>query len=246
MVDISEFFANMPLFTRSFVILAMVFGMLTAARLVKITTFYLEAPYGLWNPMWLLSYAYIGNFALPMLFEIYFFAITAGRLELEYRPSRYPDFFIVILFNAVGCLLIELLMNWGGWVLLSTSFVMSLTYIFCKRNPNEQIMLFFIFTCKTAYLPFALLVIEFFQSQGAIPWSSIIGIAVGHLFIYLKDILPVSHRKDYLGTPRWAVWFVNKVRNSSLPVVGNGGIAQGFGWNQEGRRIFGGRGVRIG
>lgn len=29
----------------------------------------------------------------------------------------------------------------------------------------------------------------------------IIGLIVGHLYVYLKDVLPVSHRKNYLPTP---------------------------------------------
>jgi Der1-like family len=32
---------------------------------------------------------------------------------------------------------------------------------------------------------------------------SIIGIAVGHIYIYLKDIYTVARGKDYLKTPRF-------------------------------------------
>lgn len=31
----------------------------------------------------------------------------------------------------------------------------------------------------------------------------VIGLALGHLYLFVKDILKVQHRKDYLATPNW-------------------------------------------
>ncbi len=42
------------------------------------------------------------------------------------------------------------------------------------------------------------------------------GVVVGHLYVYLKEILPVSHRKYFLDTPR----FINKFASWFLSVMG--------------------------
>jgi len=42
------------------------------------------------------------------------------------------------------------------------------------------------------------------------------GLIIGHLYIFLKEILPVSHRKYYLDTP----FFMNKAANWFLAKLG--------------------------
>ena len=41
-------------------------------------------------------------------------------------------------------------------------------------------------------------------------YQAVSGIIIGHAYIYLKEILPVTHRKSFLETPRWANWLGNK------------------------------------
>jgi Derlin-2/3 len=55
-------------------------------------------------------------------------------------------------------------------------------------------------TRLAAYFPFATIALTLF-SGGNIS-DNIIGIIVGHLYIYLKDVLPVAKGRDYLKTPR--------------------------------------------
>lgn len=244
MPEITELFENMPTFTKCYVILSLVLGLLAFLKFLPMNLVYVMVPSEIWNPKFLLSFCFLGKLSVGLFFELYFFSLTTGRLEMSYKPNRYPEFFIMILFLGLVCFLLEIVVSWGGYALLSKSFVMSLTYVYCKRNPHEKMMLMYFITCKAAYLPFALVGLEILQ--GGSIWSSLIGIAAGHLYFYLKDILPVSHRKDFLRTPLWALRFVNWVQNSSLPVVGLGGYRQAAGMNAQGQREFQGRGVRIG
>ena len=47
-------------------------------------------------------------------------------------------------------------------------------------------------------------------AQGDI-YQSVSGIVVGHTYIYLKEILPISHRKFFLQTPAWVNWLGEKI-----------------------------------
>ena len=44
------------------------------------------------------------------------------------------------------------------------------------------------------YFPFAIAGLNWIQ--GGSIWSDLIGIGVGHSYVYLKEILPLSHRMD--------------------------------------------------
>jgi hypothetical protein len=61
----------------------------------------------------------------------------------------------------------------------------------------------------------------------------IVGIILGHLYIFVKDIAVVRYHKDYLPTPRWFTnwWFgrqgVQPQRNNA------GGFFQGQGVRLE-------------
>lgn len=245
MPEITEFFNEMPTFTKTYVLLALAAGVGAALRLVNPSIFFVLVPNQLLNPKILLSYFYNGKLSINLIMQLYFTSLLAGRLELTYKPNRYADFLVLLLLVGLVCLILEIVVNYGGWILLSKSFMMGLSYIHCKRNPQEKIMIMFIFSVKAAYFPFAEAVMELL-SEGGNVYSVLIGIAAGHLYIFLKDILPVSHRKDYLQTPMWAIKVVNWIQNSSIPYFGKGGAAQAFGVNQEGIRPFAGRGHRIG
>ena len=244
MPDVVEVFDNMPGFSRFYVIGSAVLGLLVFMGLVGGSSIFVGIPQDLWKPKFILSLLFNGKMSLNLLLDLYFFSITCGRMEQQYRPNKYGEFFYMILFLVILTYIIEIAINWNGYALLATCFKMALTYIFCKRNPNERMMLFFVFTIKAAYLPFGLLVIDLLQ--GGSIWSLVAGIAVGHAYVFLKDILPVSHKKDPLATPLWAIRFVNWIKNSNLPYVGRGGVAQAFGRDAEGNRPFAGQGVRIG
>ena len=59
----------------------------------------------------------------------------------------------------------------------------------------------------------------------------IIGIAIGHLYIFLKDIIAIRNHKDYLATPRFLQrwWFGRQgIRVPNVPGAPNtGGVFSG-------------------
>ena len=79
--------------------------------------------------------------------------------------------------------------------------MMSLVYIFCKKNPNQVFMFLFIFKIKAKYFPYAY--IFYRVIEGAALPDLVIGILVGHSYLYFKEILPLSTGKQYIPTPNF-------------------------------------------
>lgn len=69
----------------------------------------------------------------------------------------------------------------------------------------------------------------------------LIGIALGHAYIFMTDIVPIRYHKDYLKTPRWFDnWWHGRGIGGG---AGAGGNAGGFAARGG---AFGGQGVRLG
>jgi hypothetical protein len=131
---------------------------------------------------------------------------------------------------------------------------MSITYIYCKRNPNVEFMIMMIFKVKAIYFIW----VEFFQIVLYESFSyALVGLVVGHLYIYFKDILPISHGKQFLRTPFFLEKFGEKIfgiNEGEQPRADNNNQNRNFAFNNrnnDNRRnerfqVFEGRGMRIG
>jgi hypothetical protein len=63
---------------------------------------------------------------------------------------------------------------------------------------------------------------------------NIIGIVLGHAYIFVKDIAVVRYHKDYLQTPRWfSNWWYGRINNGEVPRRQNGGAFQGQGFRLD-------------
>ena len=90
--------------------------------------------------------------------------------------------------------------NYGSFFILNNAFVFSLIYIYCKKNPEQRFTFLFTFVVKGAIFPWCYLALLLLT--GARWIDLVIGLVVGHMYIYLKEILPKSpQRIDLLVTP---------------------------------------------
>lgn len=81
---------------------------------------------------------------------------------------------------------------------------MSLTYIFCRKYPNAKIKLFFILEIKAMYYVWIEALFLLMEKPAMYVIS---GVIIGHLYYFLKDILPLTKRVFLLQTP----YFINKL-----------------------------------
>jgi len=83
---------------------------------------------------------------------------------------------------------------------MSHSLVIMLLYIWSRRNPHEQFRIYGIFTVGAGYLSWVLLGAGLVM--GMSPVVDLVGIAVGHLYFFLKDVIPGEFPGiDPLSTP---------------------------------------------
>ena len=117
-------------------------------------------------------------------------------------PNRYGEYLTLIFFIYFLNLFVNIVFYWNSFFILRPSFMMSLVYIYCKKNPEQRFKVFFLFLVKGAYFPWIHLVIELMMNVRLA--QLIIGLVVGHAYIYLKYILPISRQRiDLLRTPKF-------------------------------------------
>eukprot|EP01062_Namystynia_karyoxenos_P069464 TRINITY_DN64959_c0_g1_i1.p2 TRINITY_DN64959_c0_g1~~TRINITY_DN64959_c0_g1_i1.p2 ORF type:complete len:292 (+),score=108.89 TRINITY_DN64959_c0_g1_i1:122-877(+) len=188
---------------------------------------------------------FLGKFGLPFMFQLVFFVIYQSRLEEEAAPQGYlgqmGDHVWMMTIVALALFLIG---GWGfGMQLLSFSFAMGIVWVWCKRH-EEQELSFYGFSFKAAYFPWILTLIH--MLMGANPLDDLVGIAAGHVYIFLKDILPDTHGLSLAETPQWVLRFLPRQR---VQMAGVGGVerfapadrgqpaAQPHRWPGGGRRL---------
>ena len=115
---------------------------------------------------------------------------------------------------------------------------MGLIYVWCKRMPHEEIRVLFGMVVKSnnlsysaGYFPFVYAIMMTLFGGNLLNY--VIGIILGHVYIFVKDIAIVRYHKDYLPTPMWfSNWWFNR----------QGG---GEGVRRPAAGPFQGRGVRL-
>lgn len=108
--------------------------------------------------------------------------------------------FVMLSLDACGLVL--------GRYFLVHGLELAMIYIWSKRKPFEQVIFYFGIRVKSSYLPFVMVAFDLLVGQSLL--DEILGIFIGHIYIYIKDILPVSTHKDYLKTPKFFEDFVKK------------------------------------
>ena len=92
--------------------------------------------------------------------------------------------------------------------MLLNSFVFSTLYVWCKLEPEMTVSIWG-FPVKSGNLPWVLL--AFSILTGGDPFHDLIGIAAGHTYIYLKEVLPLSYGYNILKTPKIIEYWVLEI-----------------------------------
>lgn len=75
-------------------------------------------------------------------------------------------------------------------------------YVWSRRHPTSQANIWGV-PMKAIYLPFAYLALTIFMGNGY--YDMLHGLAVGHLFYFLADVVPQVYGKDLLVTPLFLI-----------------------------------------
>lgn len=83
---------------------------------------------------------------------------------------------------------------------ISFALTMALCWVFCKRHPTLRLSLFS-FEFNANVFPWALFAFHIIMGQGIM--EDVCGIAAGHLYVFLHDVIPATHGQHFLKTPHW-------------------------------------------
>jgi len=248
-MEFEQFIKTIPPFTKHYMLGALACAALLSFKLIDghklaLTWSGVTENLYIWTPI--TNFLVVGTFSFGLLFRLYATYFAIGSLEKYHSPNKYADFVYLILV-CMGLIFVYSLIV-GQTAIMSHQFLMSLLYIYCKKEPLNKVRFMFGFVFKNAYLPWVLLVYEVLTNQPIVPL--LIGIAAGHSYIVLKDILPTSqYRYNLLETPKFIKDLTAKYGPSfATNNFGGfgGGAAQGQPPAQPQNRFFRGHGVRLG
>jgi len=171
----------------------------------------------MWNFELIKTQFQLWRFLTPFLFVGGFSFPTAITLMLLYQySSQYEkssvyntgagggtaDYATMLLFGIASTLLSICFIELTPFY--CKNMVYYVLYVWSKRNPTEQASIWGI-AVGAAMLPFAVLGINVIMGN---PWLEIVhGMAMGHLYYFLVDVVPQVYNKDYLHTPDFLINF---------------------------------------
>jgi len=118
------------------------------------------------------------------------------RTETFFK-NRYPDFACMVAFLMFATMVFSWI--YGSHFIMHEPFIFAMMYVWCKLEPEVMVQLYFI-PVQSANLPWVLMLLSVIT--GGDPFKDLIGIASGHLYIYLTLVLPNTHGYNLLKTPR--------------------------------------------
>lgn len=242
--DIQDWFRSLPVFTRywfgltiAFTLLGR-FGLLPAQWLVLLWD-PLVHNLNLWRPATaLFFYPLSPQTGFHFLINLYFLYNYSLRLEQGIFDGRPADYFFMLLFNWICCVIVGLMMNIP---ILMDPMVLSVLYVWCQLNKDQIVNFWFGTQFKAMYLPWVLFAFNMIIAGGGV--MELIGILIGHLYFFLMFKYPQDFGgPSLLSTPQILYdWFPNQRGGvhgyGQAPPAGDQG---GGGGGGGGGRRFGG------
>lgn len=139
------------------------------------------------------------------------------------------DFLFMLL---LGIVLLTIVGHFFGLAVLSISLLYMIMYVWSRHEPDTPIS-FYGFKFQGLYLPWIYVGISTLMGNSLT--EPMVGIAVGHVYYFLVEIMPQTYNMSVIKTPRFCADLVNFATGTTTvppPFRGGDGNArqqQGFG-----------------
>lgn len=170
----------------------------------------------IWDNIWenfeiwrfVTPFLFVGKFDFNTLFALYMLCSFSQRYETEpYNTGAgggTADYIFALMFGMASIFVTYPLM--GMLLPVAPMFARTLTffviYVWSKRHPTAPASIWGV-EMKAIHLPFAYLALSVLMGN---PYSDLLhGIAMGHLFYFLVDVVPIVYQKDVLHTPQFLI-----------------------------------------
>uniref|UniRef100_A0A0V0G5Z3 Derlin n=1 Tax=Triatoma dimidiata TaxID=72491 RepID=A0A0V0G5Z3_TRIDM len=191
MSDIGTWYRSLPIFTRSWLSLSLVFTLLGRFGIFKPQqVILLYDPFiknfQIWRPFTaLFYYPLTPSTGFHFLINCYFLYNYSLRLETGQFDGRPADYFFLLFFNWMVSVIIGLALEIP---LLMDPMVLSVLYIWCQLNRDVVVSFWFGSRFKAMYLPWVLLAFNSIVMGGGI--MELVGILIGHIYYFLMFKYP--------------------------------------------------------
>ncbi|KAK9511185.1 hypothetical protein O3M35_005795 [Rhynocoris fuscipes] len=225
MSDFGTWYRSVPLFTRSWLSVTVVFTLLGRFGFFKAhQAILLYEPFiknfQIWRPFTaLFYYPLTPSTGFHFLLNCYFLYNYSLRLETGQFDGRPADYFFLLFFNWVVSLIIALALEIP---LLMDPMVLSVLYIWCQLNKDVVVSFWFGSRFKAMYLPWVLLAFNSIVIGGGI--MELVGILIGHIYYFLMFKYPQEMGGPQLiSTPGiFYSWFPSQRMNPGFGQPGGG------------------------
>ncbi|KXJ26931.1 derlin-1 [Exaiptasia diaphana] len=189
--DIGDWFRGIPIITRYWFSLSIIFPLL--GRIGLINAYYMLLDFGLviYNfQIWRLLTCFVYYPISPQtgfhyLINLYFLYSYSTRLESGLFDGRPADFLFMLLFNGLVLIIIGFAATLR---LLMDPLVLSVLYVWCQVNKETIVQFWFGMQFKAMYLPWVLAIFNMIIQGGGV--MELIGIFVGHVYFFLMFKYP--------------------------------------------------------
>jgi len=201
--DIGDWFRGIPIVTRWWFSLSIIFPLLGRIGLFPpyymILDFELVAyKFQVWRLITSIIYFPLGpGTGFHYLINLYFLYSYSTRLEQGVFDGRPADFCFLLIFNGICLILLGFALSLR---LLMDAMILGVLYIWCQLNKDTTVSFWFGTQFKAMYLPWVLAAFNMILGQGGL--MEIMGIFVGHLYFFLTFKYPQDFGgRRFLSTP---------------------------------------------
>lgn len=215
-----QWYKNLPILTR--IGLTAIFGVTVLVQLEILNPMLIYLNWGLvinklqiWRL--LTSVMFFGTFSFNFLIQMYFFSSFSSKLEANEIFAQPGDYLFFLLTQILLLDVISLVLAWpSGFPMLGPSLVFAILYYWSRREPYAQ-MSYFSFAIKGYQFPFAMLF--FHLLMGGNIWMDLLGLASGHIYYFLKEVVPAEYGRTLIKTPSFLTNFMAQYAVTGTPAA---------------------------
>ncbi|EZG61135.1 Der1-like family protein [Gregarina niphandrodes] len=143
------------------------------------------------------DYFFAGTFSIGWVMHMYFLVTFSAKLETNEMFNTSPGAYLCFLaFQSLSLDTLSLIMFWPtGRPVLAPAMVMAIIYYWSRREPFAECRIFG-FRVQAYQFPFALIFLDLLMGHNIL--INVMGLATGHLYYFVKDVLPHERGIDIL------------------------------------------------
>ncbi|CAK1580270.1 unnamed protein product [Parnassius mnemosyne] len=145
------------------------------------------------------TFLFFGNLGFNFFFNMIFTYRYCRMLEEGSFRGRTADFVVMFIFSGVLMILSAFFVN---LLFLGQAFTIMIVYVWSRRNVFVRMNFFGLMNFQAPYLPWVLL--GFSVLLGNAISVDLVGMAIGHVYFFLEDVLPRQRGgQKLLKTPQF-------------------------------------------